>query len=75
MGLPVRYKRHRFPPAIITHAVWLYFRFPLSMRLVEEMLVERGIVVSYETVRRWAIRTTQACNAGCGCSPGRHAPR
>ena len=44
----VRYKRHRFPPAIIAHAVWLYFRFPLSLRLVEEMLLERGIVVSYE---------------------------
>jgi putative transposase len=47
----VGYKRHRFPPAIIAHAVWLYFRFPRSLRLVEEMLQERGIVVSYETVR------------------------
>ena len=54
MTLPsISYKRHRFPPAIIAHAVWLYFRFPLSLRLVEEMLLERGIVVSYETVRRW----------------------
>lgn len=52
--LAVSYKRHRFPPQIITHAVWLYFRFPLSLRLVEEMLLERGIVVSYETIRRWA---------------------
>jgi len=52
----VGYKRHRFPPAIIAHAVWLYFRFPLSLRLVEEMLLERGIVVSYETVRRWAMK-------------------
>jgi putative transposase len=50
----VNYKRHRFPPAIIAHAVWLYFRFPLSLPLVEEMLLERGVVVSYETVRRWA---------------------
>jgi putative transposase len=50
----VSYKRHRFPPAVIAHAVWLYFRFPLSLRLVEEMLLERGIIVSYETVRRWA---------------------
>jgi putative transposase len=50
----VRYKRHRFPPQIISHAVWLYYRFPLSLRLVEEMLLERGIVVSYETIRRWA---------------------
>src|SRR5215213_7789858 len=54
MSKPVSYKRHRFPPEIIAHAVWLYFRFPLSLRLVEDMLLERGIVVSYETVRRWA---------------------
>ena len=53
---PVSYKRHLFPPQIIAHAVWLYFRFPLSLRLVEEMLLERGIVVSYETIRRWAIK-------------------
>jgi putative transposase len=56
MSQPVSYKRHRFPPEIIAHAVWLYFRFPLSLRLVEEMLLERGIVVSYETVRRWALK-------------------
>jgi putative transposase len=53
MTKPVSYKRHRFPPQIIVHAVWLYFRFPLSLRLVEEMLLERSIVVSYETIRRW----------------------
>ena len=52
----VSYKRHRLPPEIIAHAVWLYFRFPLSLRLVEEMLLERGIVVSYETVRRWVLK-------------------
>jgi putative transposase len=52
MSKPASYKRHRFPPEIIAHAVWLYFRFPLSLRLVGEMLLERGIVVSYETVRR-----------------------
>ena len=56
MSKPVSYKRHRFPPEIIAHAVWLYFRFPLSLRLVEEMLLERGIAVSYETVRRWALK-------------------
>ena len=56
MSKPVSYKRHRFPPETIAHAVWLYFRFPLSLRLVEEMLLERGIVVSYETVRRWALK-------------------
>lgn len=52
----VSYRRHRFPPEIIAHAVWLYFRFPLSLRLVEELLLERGMVVSYETVRRWALK-------------------
>lgn len=56
MSKPISYKRHRFPPEIIAHAVWLYFRFPLSLRLVEEMLLERGILVSYETVRRWALK-------------------
>ncbi len=50
----VSYKRHRYPPEIIARTVWLYFRFPLSLRLVEDMLLERGIVVSYETIRRWA---------------------
>lgn len=50
---PVSYKRHRFPPETIAHAVWLYFRFPLSLRLVEEMLLARGVFVSYETIRRW----------------------
>ncbi len=52
----VSFKRHRFPPQIIAHAVWLHYRFPLSLRLVEEMLLERGIVVSYETIRRWSIK-------------------
>lgn len=49
----ISYKRHRFPPQIIAHAVWLYVRFNLSLREVEEMLLERGIDVSYETIRRW----------------------
>jgi putative transposase len=56
MTTPVRYKRHRFAPEIIAHAVWSYFRYPLSLRLVEEMLLERGIVVSYETIRRWELK-------------------
>jgi len=50
----ISYKRHRFPSEIIAHAVWLYYRFPLSLRHVEEMLLVRGIMVSYETIRRWA---------------------
>ncbi|QDH26098.1 IS6 family transposase (plasmid) [Neokomagataea tanensis] len=52
----VSYKRHRFPRELIAHAVWLSFRFPLSFRLVEEMLLERGIVVSYKTIRRWSLK-------------------
>jgi putative transposase len=56
MSKSVSYKRHRFPPEIIAHAVWLYFRFPLSLRLVGERLLERGLFVSYETVRRWALK-------------------
>jgi putative transposase len=52
----ISYKRRRFPPAIIQHAVWLYFRFTLSLRDVEEMLAQRGIEVSYETVRCWTIK-------------------
>src|ERR687885_2100141 len=51
---PNPYAGHRFPPEVISHAIWLYFRFPLSLRMVEEMLVARGILVSHETVRQWA---------------------
>jgi putative transposase len=56
---PVSDKRHRLSPEIIAHAVWLYFRVPLSLRFVEETLFERGILVSYETVRRWALKFGQ----------------
>jgi putative transposase len=48
---PVSFKRHRFPAEVIRHAFWLYFRFTLSFRDVEEMLAERGIDISYETIR------------------------
>jgi putative transposase len=47
------YRGHRFPAEVISYAVWLYFRFPLSLRTVEEMLAARGICVTYETLRRW----------------------
>jgi putative transposase len=47
------YRGYRFPPEIISHAVWLYHRFCLSFRDVEELLAERGVVVSYETIRQW----------------------
>ena len=52
----ISYHRHRFRPEITAHVVWLYARFPLSLRMVEEMLLERGIEVSYETVRRWGLK-------------------
>lgn len=48
------YRGHRFPPEVIAHAVWLYFRFPLSLRMVEDMLAARGVIVSHQTVRLWA---------------------
>jgi putative transposase len=52
----ISYARHRFPPEIIRHAIWLYLRFTLSYRDVEELLAERGLDVSYETVRRWVLK-------------------
>ncbi len=56
----ISYARYRFPPVIIQHAVWLYFRFPLSYRDIEDLVAERGIDLSYETVRRWALKFGQA---------------
>ena len=53
---PLSFKRHRFPADVIRHAVWLYFRFTLSFRDVEELLAQRGIEVSYETIRCWTIK-------------------
>jgi transposase-like protein len=50
------YRRHRFPAPIIQHAIWLYLRFTLSYRDVEELIAERGLEVSYETVRRWVLK-------------------
>jgi putative transposase len=60
MSLRSRYAGHRFPPEVISHAIWLYFRFPLSLRMVEEMLAARGILVSHETARQWALKLGQA---------------
>jgi putative transposase len=53
---PISYSRHRFSPEIIRHAVWLYLRFTLSYRDVEELLAERGVDISYETLRRWVLK-------------------
>jgi putative transposase len=52
----ISYARHQFPAEVIRHAVWLYLRFTLSYRDVEELLAERGIETSYETVRRWVLK-------------------
>ena len=74
-----RYAGYRFPAEIISHAVWLYFRFPLGLRMVEELLAARGIIVSHETVRQWALKFGQAfansiswspCNAPWGSCSG-----
>src|SRR3954447_24274187 len=53
---PLPYRRHRYPPAVIQHAVWLYLRFSLSYRDVEELLAERALDVSYESVRSWVLK-------------------
>jgi len=52
----ISYRRHRFPPVVIQHAVWLYLRFTLSYRDVEELLAERGLDISYESVRSWVLK-------------------
>jgi transposase-like protein len=54
------YKGHRYPVEIISDRVWLCFRFPLSFRGVEELMLERGVIVSYETVRRWCLKFGQS---------------
>ncbi|MFD9044472.1 IS6 family transposase [Streptomyces bottropensis] len=59
-AVSLSYKGHRCPVEVISHCVWLYHRFPLSFREVEELMLERGIVVSYETVRRWCAKFGQA---------------
>jgi putative transposase len=61
------YKRHRFPAEIICHCVWLYFRFCLSYRDVEELMAERGVILAYAAVRYWCRKFGQApisCAAG-----------
>jgi len=53
------YRRHRFPGEIISHCVWLYYRFSLSYRAIEEMIAQRGVRVSYETIRQWCLKFGQ----------------
>jgi len=54
--MELSYRRHRFPPVVIQHAVWLYLRFTLSYRDVEDLLAERGLDISYEMVRNWVLK-------------------
>jgi putative transposase len=53
---PISYARHQFPSVVIKHPVWLYLRFTLSYRDVEDLLAERGLDVSYESIRRWVLK-------------------
>src|SRR5713101_7722221 len=62
--VPISYRRHRFPPIVIQHAVWLYLRFTLSYRDVEELLAERGLDISYESVRSWVLKFGPAIARG-----------
>jgi transposase-like protein len=69
---PILYTCHRFPPAVIHKAVWLYFQFTLSYRDMEELLAERGLDISYETIRRWALgRQSRGTCGSCGAGPVR----
>lgn len=58
-GMSPSYKGHRYTVEVISHCVWQYFRFPLSFREAEELMLERGVIVSYETVRRWCLKFGQ----------------
>jgi transposase-like protein len=67
------YRSFRYPAGIIGHCVWLYHRFPLSLREVEEMMAQRGVVVSHETVRQWCRslgRPTPSACADAGVAQG-----
>jgi putative transposase len=61
---PPSYRGYRYPAAVISHAVWLYYRFHLSLRDVEELLAERGVAVTYETIRAWCARFGPSYAAG-----------
>lgn len=65
---PISFKRHRFPPEIISRAIWPYARFKLSFRDVEELLAERGVDASYEAVRRWFLKFGPSIAANIRCS-------
>ncbi|MFF8036282.1 IS6 family transposase, partial [Streptomyces sp. NPDC016626] len=57
---PPSHKGHRYPVGVIAHCVWLYFRFPLGFREVGELMLERGVMVAHETIRRWRAKFGQS---------------
>ena len=67
---PSLYRGYRFPPEIISYAVWLYHRFCLSFRDIEELLAERGVTVSYEAVRQWCLKFGPLFAKSCGIAKG-----
>jgi putative transposase len=71
----ISYRRHRFPPVVIQHAVWLYLRFTLSYRDVEDLLAERGLDISYETVRSWVLKFGPAIARRLRCRRPRPSDR
>jgi putative transposase len=62
--LSLLHKGHRYPMGIISHCVWLYHRFPLSLREVEEMMLARGVLVTYETIHQWCRKFGQEFTNG-----------
>jgi transposase-like protein len=72
---PLSYRHHRFPPAVIQPAVWLYLRFTPSYRDVEELLAERGLDLSYETVRRWVLKFGPTIARNLRCQRARPSDR
>jgi transposase-like protein len=71
----VFYRGFRYPAEIISHCVWLYHRFPLSFREIEEMMLARGVVVSHETIRQWCAKFGAAYAAGLRRRRGRAGDR
>ncbi len=73
--LPISYARHQYPPSVIQYSVWLYLRFTLNYRDVEELLTERGLDVSYETIRRWVLKFGPAFARRLRCQRPRPSSR
>jgi hypothetical protein len=75
MTAPALYRRHRFPSEVISHWVWLYFRFSISYRDVEEMMAVRGLTLTYETIRHWCLKFGQTYANGLRRSRPRSGDR